>query len=243
MNSKDATDWGNRILFLLNNGRTTEGEALLAPILSGKTPFRLLDRIGAQIGSGPLRGTNALLERIARGKAMGAWPLIGSALAAQYSRDPEGTLDRCRSFIIAADVWYAADTLAERVPGAALVADFNRALSILAAWRTDPDRWVRKSAGVAIHLWTKRARGEGRLLPKVRKLLAFLDPMFAEQEMDAVKGIGWALKTMGRYYPDAVTPWLVRQAAGRRCRALMLRKATTYLSKKDRNLVYPAALR
>ena len=34
--------------------------------------------------------------------------------------------------------------------------------------------------------------------------------MFEEWEMDAVKGVGWGLKTLGKHYPDLVADWLVR---------------------------------
>jgi 3-methyladenine DNA glycosylase AlkD len=215
---------------------------LLAPLLSARTPFRLLDRIGARIGAGPLPQINAFLENVAREKPLGGWPLIGAALAGQLARDPNGALDRCRAFIVYGDVWYAADTLAERVPGAALVIGFEAALTNLARWRSDSNRWVRKSAGVAIHFWAKRSRGEKRLLPKAKKLLAFLEPMFAEEEMDAVKGIGWALKTLGRQFPEAVAPWLERAVVRQPgYRALMLRKALTYLPAADRKLVLRAA--
>jgi hypothetical protein len=54
--------------------------------------------------------------------------------------------------------------------------------------------------------------------------------------MDAVKGVGWGLKTLGRYYPDLVAEWLPRQVI-RRHRALMLRKALTYLSDEQRTRV------
>ena len=240
--TKEADTLGIEIANLVKAGRLAQASAALDPILSSKIPFRLLDRIGAHIGGGPKRETNAFLDTLARGKAMGAWPLIGSALAAHLGRDLAGALERCREFIILGGVWYAADTLAERVPGAALVTKFTPALAVLKSWRTDPDRWVRKSCGVAVHLWAKRARGEKRHLPKVIRLLKFLAPMFSEEDMDAVKGIGWALKTLGRHYPDAVAPWLVRQVGRTRSvRPLMLRKATTYLSTADRNNVYRAA--
>jgi hypothetical protein len=244
MDSREADALGIEIAGLVKAGRAAAGFRALERHLSRRTPFRLLDRIGARIGEGPLRRTNAFLEEIARGKAMGAWPLIGSALAVQLEPDFEGALERCRAFLIFADVWYAADTLAERVPGAALVSHFGRALAVLKTWRADPDRWVRKSAGVAVHLWTKRSRGEARHLPKVRRALAFLAPLFSEQDLDAAKGIGWSLKTLGRYYPDAAAPWLVRQVGRvRSFRPLMLRKATTYLSPADKNNVYMAAYR
>jgi 3-methyladenine DNA glycosylase AlkD len=244
MNSRDADALASRILRHIAERHPKKGHALLAPILAEKTPFRLLDRIGARIGEGRPRDVNPFLERIARGKAVGAWPLVGSALAAQLDRDVRGALRRCRAFIIQGDIWYAADTLAERVPGAALVADFSRALPTLKPWRTDPNRWVRKSCGVAVHLWAKRSRGESRHLPKVKKLLAFLAPMFCEEDLDAVKGVGWALKTLGRYYPEALSPWLARQVGrARSFRPLMLRKAVTYLPAKYRNNAIRAARR
>jgi hypothetical protein len=60
--------------------------------------------------------------------------------------------------------------------------------------------------------------------------------MFSEWDLDSVKGVGWGLKTLGRYYPDLVAAWLVEQLAHgqRRHRALMLRKALTYLSAEQR---------
>jgi hypothetical protein len=244
MNIRSADDLGRRAAGFLEARRPDQALDLLAPILSRRVSFRLLDRIGARLGEGPFAPTNALLERIARGKPMGGWPLIGSALAAQIGADPEGALERCRGFIVLGDAWYAADTLAERVPGAALVTDFERALSVLRRWRSDPNRWVRKSCGVAVHLWTKRARGEPRRRPKVKRLLAFLALMFTEEDPDAAKGVGWALKTIGRHYPETLTPWLVRQAGRPHSyRALILRKAATYLPPADRNSVYKAAHR
>jgi len=46
------------------------------------------------------------------------------------------------------------------------------------------------------------------------------------------------LKTSGKYYPDLVADWLAQQVVQhqhqRRHRALMLRKAVTYLSDKQR---------
>jgi hypothetical protein len=56
--------------------------------------------------------------------------------------------------------------------------------------------------------------------------------------MDAVKGIGWGLKTLGRHYPRLVADWLVdRLAEGGRHRALVLRKALTYLPDDERERV------
>jgi hypothetical protein len=157
-------------------------------------------------------------------------------LGAQRDRDLDGALARCRSWIAAGATWYASDILAERVPGPALVDSFEPALDILSPWRQDSSRWVRRAVGVGIHFWAKRSRGAPELAARARTLLGFLDPVFEEWEMDAVKGIGWGLKTLGRQYPDLLTSWLDEQVVQRqrRHRALMLRKAITYLPDQDR---------
>jgi hypothetical protein len=122
------------------------------------------------------------------------------------------------------------------VPGPALLASFEPALVQLGPWREDEDRWVRRAVGVAVHFWAKRSRGAPELGSKAGALLGFLEPVFEDWELDAAKGVGWGLKTLGRHYPDLVADWLVEQVVQRkrRHRALMLRKATTYLSPEQR---------
>jgi hypothetical protein len=166
--------------------------------------------------------------------------VIGNALGQRLSRDASGAFERCRTFVIAADVWYAADILGERLPGPALVTDFGGAIASMSTWRDDTDRWVRRTVGVAAHFWAKRAHGAPESVSQARKLLAFLEPVFEERDLDAVKGVGWGLKTLGRYYPNIATDWLVEQVVQRRrhCRALMLQKAVTYLSAEQRARVH-----
>jgi len=62
--------------------------------------------------------------------------------------------------------------------------------------------------------------------------------VFEEWEMSAVKGVGWGLKTLGKYYPGLMVDWLADEVVPgeRRHRALMLRKALTYLSEEQRKL-------
>ncbi len=230
MKTKKARELGARIAALVRVGRMDQACALLSPVLAERTPFRLLGLIGEAVGAGPLGEVNRFLERVAAARTEGGWVVIGKALGQQLERDAAGAFDRCRGYIVAADVWYGADILGERVPGPALVADFRPALELLAPWREDANPWVRRTVGVAVHFWAKRARGERAA--EAETLLAFLEPMFGEWEMDAVKGVGWGLKTLGKYYPDLVAGWLPHQV-GRPHRALMLRKALTYLAEEQ----------
>ena len=236
MNAPEANALGRRIADLLESGRVLEAHSLLSPVLGERTPFRYLDRIGAAAGVAPLPATNRFLATIAAESTEGGWVIIGAVLGQQLQRDWIGAFARCRSMAVAADVWYGADILGERLPGPALLSDLVRSLPLLSPWRSDDNRWVRRMVGVAVHLWAKRTRGASEHVAQARDLLAFLEPMFEEWEMDATKGVGWGLKTLGRYYPDLMAEWLPLQV-GRRHRALMLRKALTYLPEEQRQRI------
>ena len=239
MNTAQARELGEKIIVALQDDGVNEAYKLLAPVLAQRTPFRLLDRIGERIGAERISQVDEYLDRIAQDKSEGGWVVIASALRQKYTLQSQETFERCRAYIISADVWYAADIFSERVPGPALVDDFSNALQLLSPWRTDADRWVRRSVGVAAHFWAKRSRGASELVDRAEALLHFLAPMFTEWEMDATKGVAWGLKTLGRYYPDQVTEWLVNEIlpADLRCRAHMLRKATLYLSEEQRERI------
>jgi hypothetical protein len=234
--TQQARELGQRIAALVQTGKLAQPYALLAPVLAERTRFTLLGHIGEAVGAAPLEPVNAFLQHIAAHRTEGGWVIIGAALGQQLDRDPAGAFARCRDYVIAADVWYGADILGERVPGPALVAGFQPALDLLAPWREDPNRWVRRTVGVAAHFWAKRSRGAAEHADQAETLLAFLSPMFEEWDVDAVKGVGWGLKTLSRHYPDLVADWLAQQVVHRqrRHRTLMLRKALTYLSDEQR---------
>jgi hypothetical protein len=233
MRAQEAKELGNCIAALVQAGEIVQAHDLLSPVLAQRTPFDKLGRIGAIVGDGRLEATNTFLDLIAADKTEGGWVVIGCALARQLDRDPKEAFARCQAFIIAGDVWYAADTMGERVPGQALVDHFQPALELLTPWREHEDAWVRRAVGVAAHFWAKRSRGEPEHAARAAELLALLEPMFEEWDMRAVKGVGWGLKTLGRFYPELVTAWLPGQLS-RRHRSLMLRKALTYLSDEGR---------
>ena len=231
MNRREAEQLGHRMVPTILAGDMEQAYALLAPVLAERTPFQVLGRVGEVIEVESKKTTDPFLNRIATGHTMGGWVVIGTALGQRLAEHMEGALARCRDYIITADVWYGADSLAERVPGPALLADFDRALALLSSWRKDDNPWVRRAVGVGVHFWAKRSRGATAQRARAKKLLGFLEPLFEEKHKDAVKGIGWGLKTLGRYFPEQVTPWLTIQIheKSRTCRAVMLRKALTYL--------------
>ena len=239
MKTQEARELGGRIAALVRDGQVIEAYDLLSPVLAERTPFAMLRRIGEPVGACPQKAIDAFLDLIAIDKTEGGWVVIQSVLAQMLDSDLTGAFDRCRDFIVTADVWYAADTMGEGVVGQALVQRFQPALKLLVPWREDGNAWVRRAVGTGVHFWAKRSRGSVELVPQAKTLLAFLEPMWGEWDMIAVKGVGWGLKTMGRNYPDLVADWLPEQV-GCRHRALVLRKAMMGLSEEQRARVTSA---
>jgi 3-methyladenine DNA glycosylase AlkD len=236
MRSKEAIELGQHVASLVMKGEKAEALDLLSPVLAARTPFPTLEQVASVVGAGPLPRVNNFLKRVAVDRTEGGWVIIGCALRQQLHRDLPGALERCRKFIVDADVWYGCDILGERVPGPALIAYPGPALTSLSPWREDANRWVRRSLGVAVHFWAKRSLGLPEHFSQAETLLAFLEPMFEEKDPDAIKGVGWGLKTLGKYFPELQSRWLVEQIVHRRRhpRAMMVRKSLAYLAADQR---------
>jgi len=229
--ASQARAFGAQIVESLSSQGNAPALELLNTILRERTPFRLLDLVGAQLQQSEPRKADELLDAIAAQGSEGGWVVIASALRERLPASLAPALEAARRYIMQAQVWYACDSLGERVPGEALVAQFQPALDCLAAWRADEDEWVRRATGVAGHFWFKRAHGKSEFKKQARALLEFYSPMLEEHCFNAAKGVGWALKTAGRYYPDVAAGWLEEEwlLKKRQPAAVIRRKALLYL--------------
>ena len=211
-------------------GDVTNPVARIRPVVASRTPFPLLDlagRVIAEAAQTNLLSFTAFLDALARTSEIGVWPLVGSALAVAYlPHDLSGAFAEARRYIFQADVWHATDAIAERVLGEGLRTDFAAAGLLLERWRKEENPWLRRAVGVAVHLYVKRERNRP---DRATRLLGLLAPLFEEHDVAALKGIGWGLKTIGKFYPDLLVPWLRSQVAATKPRKLMVRKAVTYL--------------
>lgn len=230
-----ARDLGLLLAIKVSIAPPAEVYALLAPILAERTPFRLLDLIGEGLSNCPGTKMDIFLDEIASHATIGGWTVIASALRSSLSQEMQKVINLTYGFIIRADTWYACDCFGERVLGQALVDEFDTALKVFSAWRIDKNRWVRRSVGVAGHLWAKRSSGAMDLAPQTVELLKFYEPLLAEQQIDAAKGVGWALKTLGRYYPEALFNFL-HEYGGRTISPIILRKALKFLPENLRTM-------
>jgi hypothetical protein len=231
MKISEARTTGELLARQVSDDEIDAAISLLNPILTARTPFSALNIIGGSLENCPLENIYIFLNKLAFENHMGGWVVTGSALGAQLDRDFNGAFTHCKRYIIDADTWYGSDILGERVPGPALLYDFKCAINNLLTWRDDPNRWVRRATGVSVHFWAKKTRGSDQHVHNAIELLNFLTPMFAERELDAAKGIGWGLKTLGKYYPEILTNWLMEILTDQQLnyRAIMVRKSITYL--------------
>ena len=228
MDMRQAVQIGKQIARELDKDDQIAALSHLSPILAARTRFPYLQRIGETLSKRAAEQALPFLELIARQGSEGSWVVIGGCLKSHLQVNLIEAHQYCRRYIIMADIWYGADILGERVPGPGLLTAFDKTLLILEKWRSDSNPWVRRSVGVAVHHWTKRAGGDSSRDNRVKLLLDLLDPMFTEWAMPAAKGVGWALKTIGKYHPDLLMAWLPPRLK-RKHRAVVRRKAVTYL--------------
>lgn len=216
----------------------TEIIPLFKPILDAKCPFTKLDVLGRKIGN--LHSDNPdhllkILDTLIEYNAMGSYVIAGQALISLLSHDLERALTKSKEYIIIGDTWYVCDIIGERSIGHALVNHFDCTVIWLQKFFEHENRWVRRSAGVAIHFFSKRVTTQPE---KTKILLELVEPFIEEKQIDVVKGIGWGLKTIGRHHPDLLVEFLKRQIdTKKKISKVTLRKAVTYLENDKRNLI------
>jgi 3-methyladenine DNA glycosylase AlkD len=213
----------------------------LKPLLNTKCAFSKLDKLGNLIGTKAKNNTAPFLKAfdcIIESQAMGGFVVVGEALATLLETDFDAVMQKSREYIIKGAAWYVCDIIGERSIGKAVVGHFEQTLPYLSGFLEDENKWVKRSAGVAVHFFAKRILDNPK---KAKMLLDVLAPHIEERQVDVVKGIGWGIKTMGRVYPEVVVPFLIEQLKAKKYLSkLMMRKALKYLppEKKTEVLAY-----
>ena len=225
---RDADAVASKAEALIREGNLERTCGVLDPLAFGRTKFPILDRVGTRLGQASLKEAaflEALDRMISRG-SVGYYVIVGSALAQRLGSNMATCLEKTAEYIVIGENWTKCDSIAERVWGEALVCNFPRAYKHLARMRDRDNRWIRRAVGVAVHYFAKRRPSA---TTELRKLLALLAPELGEREYDAIKGIGWGFKTIGKYQPKLLTRFLENNVKRAHPTKLMLKKATTYL--------------
>jgi len=236
--AKEARGFGNEIALEINKGDSPNAYKIIFPYLNDRNPFRLLDLVGTTLANCSPSDVYSFLDVIAETGSEGGWVVVASALHALQRAETSEIFYRSREYIKQADISYACDIFGERVCGPALLSDFDQTKNFLSTWRSDSNPWIRRSIGVAVHFWAKRTKGDVNHYNDARILLDFINPLLEEKDMRAAKGVGWGLKTIGRYYPQIAYEWLTNALIIKKRHPLSIikRKALTYLSEKMKRI-------
>ena len=225
---QDADAIASKAEALIREGNVEKACDILDPLAFGRTKFPILDRMGTRLGEADL-GNAAFLEALDRmisRRSVGYYVIVGSALAQRLGSNMATCLEKTAEYIAIGENWAKCDSIAERVWGQALVTNFPRAYKYLARMRDHDNRWIRRAIGVAVHFFAKR---KPTATAELGMLLVLLAPGLGERNRDAIKGIGWGLKTIGKYQPKLLTKFLKKALKRAHPTKLMLKKATTYL--------------
>jgi 3-methyladenine DNA glycosylase AlkD len=225
---RDADAVASKAEALIREGDLEEACGILDALAFGRTKFPIQDRVGTRLGQASLEQAaflEALDRMISRG-SVGYYVTVGSALAQRLGSKMATCLEKTAEYIVIGENWAKCDSIAERVWGQALVCNFPRAYKYLERMKDHDNRWIRRAVGVAVHYFAKR---KPTATAELRKLLVLLATELGERDYDAIKGIGWGLKTIGKYQPELLTKFLKSAVKRVHPTKLMLKKATTYL--------------
>ena len=238
MIKSEALTIADNCIHCIESGQINKVWDKLFPILNKRTPFNMLDIIGSRIGERALSHKNKYLEffdLLSAKKLMGGYVVIAQSLIYFLQNDCRECFEKAKEYMIEGDEWYVCDTFGERVLGYAMIDHYDKTRSLFQEFICDENHWVRRSVGVAAHFFTKRCQGDKRDDQKAAEILELLTPQICERDIRILKGIGWGLKTLGRYYPKLLVPYMKTQISSKRISAVIIKKCVTYLDEVSRN--------
>jgi len=209
----------------------------LTPVLEDKTPFHMLDLIGKKIGDRVgihMDKYLSFFDQLSSAKYMAGYVIIAQALIPLLNVNINLCFDKAKAYLLEGDEWYVCDIIGERVLGYAIFQHFQYALPLFEAYNKDDNHWVRRSVGVATHFFAKKSKNDEDI---ARNVLELLTPQLTETDIRVIKGVGWGLKTIGRYYPELLVDYMKEHIQNKKISAVIIRKSVTYLDEALRNEV------
>ena len=238
MKKNEALTIAAKCIQCIESGKINSVWDKLLPVLNARTAFHMLDLIGREIGERILTHKSSYLDffdQLSGKKLMGGYVIIARALISLLPKDFKECFARAKRYIIEGDEWYVCDIFGERILGYAIIDHYDKALPLFRDFSRDDNHWVRRSVGVAAHYFAKNCREAERDNKKATEILELLAMQICERDIRIMKGIGWGLKTLGRYYPELLVPFMKKQIREKQISALIIRKSIMYLNKTSKN--------
>lgn len=176
-------------------------------ILLNKVRFPLLEECARQLYMQiPKHEHNLLCDRIVALHEMGGNVLVAVLLQQELGNKPEVQLNKALNYIIKGNEWYVCDIIGERVQGYTLLHFPEVCLPVLQKMTQHPDKWAVRAVGVATHYAVKK----GLQKKYVEQAFLLLLSQSHATEFHTRKGIGWAAKTIAKFYPDIIQQYRER---------------------------------
>lgn len=139
-----------------------------------------------------------ILDAIMHLHENGSSVIVGKMLQFRLDKGIPAAIEKACEYIILDDVWYACDTIGERVMGHALLTQPEKTIPILKRLAGHENKWLVRSVGVATHYATKK--GLKKIFADEMFLLLF--SLAHVTEFHTKTGIGWGAKTIVKFHPD-----------------------------------------
>jgi 3-methyladenine DNA glycosylase AlkD len=189
------------VLELYSRSETFFVEELNKKILSEKIRFPVLEYVAEQIWlTVPSTKQLQLTDKIAGLKKVGGNVLIGKILQLRLEQYFERSLEKAVDYIIVGDEWYVCDIIGERVMGLALLQDPGKTIPVLKKYTRHENKWIVRCVGVATHYAVKKGLSEKH----AEIMFGILLSCSGTTDFHTKKGIGWAVKTVAKFYPEII---------------------------------------
>jgi 3-methyladenine DNA glycosylase AlkD len=200
----------------------------LQPVVEAKFSNESLSLFGEILGEeaakDPDRYFRAFDEMIAM-KSHGCYLIVAKALSKMLETHFEPCWHRARDYIAQGESFEASDYVGQGVLGEALIRYFDQTVGVLEELSRDESRWVRRAVGAAVQFFSEEVRDADRN----RRLLELTLPLMGSDDEVVLKGVGWGLKTIGRYHPDLLEKFLKTHIGRRGISLAVVKKAVAYL--------------
>ncbi len=171
-------------------------------LLKKKVRFPLLEFAATKIYiSIPEKNQIEITDKIIALHKIGSNTIAGMILQLRLEKHFLQSINKAIEYIIEGNEWYVCDIIGERVMGYALLTQPEKSISVLKKLSEHSDKWIVRSVGVATHYAVKK----GVKKNSVREMFVLLLSLSTVTDFHTKKGVGWAAKTIAKFYPDIIS--------------------------------------
>lgn len=171
----------------------------LEQVVASKIKFPSLERLAVFLHEWlPQDSTQVVIQKVIGMDQIGSYPFCGKLIQLEMAKGLLPAFRLAAKSIHEGDVWYACDTISERVYGVGLLDYWDDAYPLLEKLLKSNNKWDRRGVGVATHLAVKWGLDREKSAILLRLALSRKHATNHEEKT----GIGWGMKTLAKFHPE-----------------------------------------